>query len=141
MKSHDILHQTSCAYTPQQNGVVELKNIHLVETTRTLLTHGGVPQRFSGDAILSTCYLINRMSSSVLKNKIPILFFFSHEPLHPLPLKVFESSCFAHNFCRSLDKLSVWSHKCDFFLNGLYSPTHELKSLSVKRVCWRSHID
>jgi len=46
MKSHGILHQTSCAYTPQQNGVAKCKNRHLVETTRTLLIHGGVPQCF-----------------------------------------------------------------------------------------------
>jgi len=46
MKSQGILHQTSCAYTPQQNGVAEGKNRHLVETTHTLLIHGGVPQRF-----------------------------------------------------------------------------------------------
>ena len=30
MSSHGILHQSSCAYTPQQNGVVERKNRHLV---------------------------------------------------------------------------------------------------------------
>jgi len=40
MASHGILHQTSCAYTPQQNGVAEHKNRHLIETTRTLLIHG-----------------------------------------------------------------------------------------------------
>jgi len=48
MKSHGILHQTSYAYTPKQNAVAERKNRHLVETSRTLLIHGGVPQCFSG---------------------------------------------------------------------------------------------
>jgi len=89
MKSHGILHQTLCAYTPQQTGVAECKNIHLVDTTRTLLIHSGVPQRFWGDAILSACYLINRMPSSVLNNKVPHSILFPHEPLHLLPLKVF----------------------------------------------------
>jgi len=47
MKPHGILHQTSCAYyTPQQKGVVERKNKHIVETTRTMLLHGDVPQHF-----------------------------------------------------------------------------------------------
>ena len=46
MSSHGILHPFSCAYTPQQNGVVECKNHHLVETVRTLLLHHKVPQRF-----------------------------------------------------------------------------------------------
>ena len=44
--SHGILHQSSCAYTPQQNGVAERKNRHLVETTRTLLLHHKDPQCF-----------------------------------------------------------------------------------------------
>jgi len=67
MKFHGILQQTSSAYTPQQNGIVECKNRHLIKTTRTFLIHGGVSQCFWGDAILSACYLINRMSSSIFR--------------------------------------------------------------------------
>ena len=37
MSQHEILHQSSCAHTPQQNGVAERKNRHLIETARTLL--------------------------------------------------------------------------------------------------------
>ena len=55
MSSHGILHQSSCAYTPQQNGVAERKNRHLVETARTLPHYHKVPQRFWGDAILAAC--------------------------------------------------------------------------------------
>ena len=51
MSSHGILHQSSYAYTPQQNGVVERKNRHLVETARTLHLHHKVPQLSGG------CYL------------------------------------------------------------------------------------
>ena len=32
MSQHGILHQSSCAHTPKQNGVAERKNRHLVET-------------------------------------------------------------------------------------------------------------
>nr|KYP52069.1 Retrovirus-related Pol polyprotein from transposon TNT 1-94 [Cajanus cajan]KYP52088.1 Retrovirus-related Pol polyprotein from transposon TNT 1-94 [Cajanus cajan]KYP52092.1 Retrovirus-related Pol polyprotein from transposon TNT 1-94 [Cajanus cajan] len=48
MASHGILHQTSSTYTPQQNEVAERKNRHLIETTRTLLLYGYVPQPFWG---------------------------------------------------------------------------------------------
>ena len=67
MSQHEILHQFSCAHTPQQNGVTERKNRHLVETARTLLLHSNVPFRFWGDAVLIACYLINHMPSSVLQ--------------------------------------------------------------------------
>jgi len=83
MASHDILYQTSCAYTTQQNGVAKRKNKHLIETTHTLLIHGEVPEHLWGDAILTACYLINRMPSSVLKNNIPHSILFPREPLHP----------------------------------------------------------
>ena len=46
MSQHGILYQSSCAHTPQQNGVAERKNRHLVETARTLLLHCHVPFRF-----------------------------------------------------------------------------------------------
>jgi len=50
-----------------------------------MLLHDDVPQRFWGDVVLSACYLINRMPSSVLENKISHSILIPHEPLHPLP--------------------------------------------------------
>nr|KYP52255.1 Retrovirus-related Pol polyprotein from transposon TNT 1-94 [Cajanus cajan] len=82
MASHDILHQTSCTYTPRQNGVAECKNRHLIETTCTLLLHGHIPHPFWGDAVLTACYLISRMPSSVLNNQIPHSILFPTQPLH-----------------------------------------------------------
>ena len=48
MSQPGILHQFSCAHTPQQNGVAKHKNRHLIETARTLLLHYHVPFRFWG---------------------------------------------------------------------------------------------
>jgi len=60
LNSQGILHQTSCPHTPQQNGIAERKNRHLIETARTLLIHHNVPTIFWSDAVLTACYLINR---------------------------------------------------------------------------------
>ena len=81
MSQRGILHQSSCAHTPQQNGVVECKNRHLVETVRTLLLHSHVPFCFWGDVVLTAYYLINRMPSSILHEQIPHSLFFPTQPL------------------------------------------------------------
>ncbi|RVW79787.1 Retrovirus-related Pol polyprotein from transposon RE1 [Vitis vinifera] len=107
MSHHGILHQSSCAHTPQQNGVAERKNRHLVETARTILLHGNVPFRFWGDAVLTACFLINRMPSSVLHDQIPHSLLFPDQPLYFLPPRVFGCTCFVHILTPGQDKLSA----------------------------------
>ncbi|XP_074342808.1 uncharacterized protein LOC141680498 [Apium graveolens] len=51
-----ILHQKTCVYTPQQNGVVERKHRHLLET---------VPPQIWGECVLCATHLINRMPLSL----------------------------------------------------------------------------
>ena len=113
LSSQGVLHQSSCAYTSQQNGVAGHKNRHLVETTRTLLLHHKVPQRFWGDAILAACNLINRMPSSVLHDQIPHSVLLPNQPLFCLP-HVFGCVCFVHILTPGQDKLSTKDTKCVF---------------------------
>ncbi|KAG7556913.1 Integrase catalytic core [Arabidopsis suecica] len=65
-----ILHQTSCPYNPQQNGVAERKNRHLMEVSRAMLFQKHMPKRFWGDAVMTACYLINRTPTRDLRNKL-----------------------------------------------------------------------
>ncbi|XP_031744711.1 uncharacterized protein LOC101207712 isoform X1 [Cucumis sativus] len=66
-----IIHQSSCADTPSQNGVAERKNRHLLETARALSFQMHVSKIFWVDAVSTACFLINRMPSSVLNGEIP----------------------------------------------------------------------
>nr|GEU34967.1 hypothetical protein [Tanacetum cinerariifolium] len=54
-----ILHQTSVAQTPEENGVVERRNRTLVEATRTMLSAVKVPLFFRAEAIATTCFTQN----------------------------------------------------------------------------------
>ena len=45
-QQHGLWHETSCSYTPQQNGISERKNIHILETARALLTEVKAPRRY-----------------------------------------------------------------------------------------------
>lgn len=44
LASNGIIHQSSCPYTPQQNGVTEYKNRHLLEVAKALMFTMHVPQ-------------------------------------------------------------------------------------------------
>ena len=71
MSDTEMSHQTYCSYTPQQNEVAECKNYHLLKVTQTLLIDMNVLKHFQGDAVLTTCCLINCMSSIILDDHIP----------------------------------------------------------------------
>nr|GFB14371.1 hypothetical protein [Tanacetum cinerariifolium] len=54
-----ILHQTSVARTPEQNGVVKRRNRTLVEAARTMLSTAKVPLFFRAEAIATACFTQN----------------------------------------------------------------------------------
>ena len=94
--------------------MVEHKNRHLVETVCTLLLHHKVPQHFLGDATLVACYLIDRMPSSVLHDKIPHSILVPNQPLFCLPSRAFGCVCFVHILTPGRDKLLAKATKCVF---------------------------
>ncbi|RVX04774.1 Retrovirus-related Pol polyprotein from transposon TNT 1-94 [Vitis vinifera] len=60
LEGHDIIHQTTCSNIPQQNGVTERKNQHLLEVVCASLIAVKIPISYWGEAITSITYLINR---------------------------------------------------------------------------------
>src|SRR6266498_3557613 len=58
---HEIKHELSSTYTPEQNGVVERKNKTLITLARSMLDEYGTPERFWAEAINTACYASNRL--------------------------------------------------------------------------------
>ena len=117
MNSNGILHQTTCPYSPQQNGVAERKNRHILEVTRSLLIDGNVPSHLWGEAVSSTVYLINRTPSSVLNFRRPLDVLSDHCILPSmvyLPPHVFGCVIFVHLHPHQRTKLEERAIKCVF---------------------------
>lgn len=60
------MHQRTCVYTPQQNGIVKRKNQHLLQVARVLLFQANLPKFFWGECVLIATYLINRLPTQIL---------------------------------------------------------------------------
>jgi IS30 family transposase len=112
--NQDIIYISSCVNTPQQNGVTERKNRHLLEVARSLMLSTHMPKKFWGEAVLTATYLINRMSSKVLNFRTPSQVLpqaFPHTKLlSSLDPKVFGCLVFVHIHHKG--KLDSASLKC-----------------------------
>jgi transposase InsO family protein len=95
LASKGILHQRSCPSTPQQNGVAERKNHHLLDVVRTLLLESSIPSMFWVEAMKTATHLINRLPSQVLHLESPYFRLFAKQPSYD-NLRTFGCVCFVH---------------------------------------------
>ncbi|KAD7479992.1 hypothetical protein E3N88_03128 [Mikania micrantha] len=101
-----IVLETTCPHTPQQNGVVERKHRHLLETARALRFEANLPIKFWGECILTATYLINRLPSEVIGNKTPFEILYNQKPNYDF-LKVFGCLVYYRNTDTKGDKFEV----------------------------------
>jgi hypothetical protein len=108
-----IVHRVSCPHTHQQNGAIERKHRHLVETGLALLSHASVPLRFWEDAFQTACYLINRLPTPLIKNLSPFEKLFHTDPEYSF-LKTFGCACWPNLRPYNSNKLQPRSTSCVF---------------------------
>ena len=94
-----IVHQSSCNDTPQQNGLGERKNKHLLEVARVFLFISKVPKYLWGEALLTATYLINRMPSKVLKFETSFNIFHKFYHMHRLSSTLPLKKNWVYHFC------------------------------------------
>ncbi|KAJ4768963.1 Retroelement pol polyprotein-like [Rhynchospora pubera] len=110
---HGILHQSSCVYTPQQNGRVERKHRHILNVARALRFQAHLPIEFWGECILTAAYLINRTPTRILENKTPYELLFEKTPSYE-HVRVFGCLCHVSHRTTVSDKFESRSRKCVF---------------------------
>jgi hypothetical protein len=92
-QTHGITYRISCLHTHQQQGCVEIKHRHLIDTTLALLAESHLPKKLWDEACLTSCYLINRLPTPLLQNKSLFEKLFNQIPDYKF-LKVFGCACF-----------------------------------------------
>jgi hypothetical protein len=111
--SKGIVHQTSCAYTPQQNGRVERKHQCILAIARALLIQSHLPPKYWGYAVLHSVYLMNRMPSMAIGGDLP--YNKLHKQLPDLSmLRVFGCLCYVSTSDAHRLKLDHRARKCAF---------------------------
>ena len=108
-----ILHQTSCVNTPQQNGRVKRKHIHILNVARALLFQSKMPVKFWGKAITTETHVINMTPTKILQGISPYEVLFGVKPSYS-SLRVFGSLCHVHRRDRDKDKFGERSTRCAF---------------------------
>nr|GEZ34561.1 retrovirus-related Pol polyprotein from transposon TNT 1-94 [Tanacetum cinerariifolium] len=108
-----ILHQTSVARTPEQNGVVERRNRTLVEAARTMLSAAKVPLFFWAEAIATSCFTQNRSFVIPRHGKTPY-HIINDRKLSVKFFHIFGSLCYIVRDAENLDKMKEKGDACIF---------------------------
>ncbi|CDF39892.1 unnamed protein product [Chondrus crispus] len=86
-------HQLTTAYTPEQNGVAERLNRTLIDLVHSMLSHKQVSKRFWAEALATSVYVRNRVTSRTLPvNATPHHIWMNSTP-NVGHLRVFGSKC------------------------------------------------
>lgn len=71
LKAQGILHTTTGAHAPQQNGIAERGIGVVVDMARCMLLQSGLGKQLWDEAVNTTCYLLNRQPTSALGGNTP----------------------------------------------------------------------
>ncbi|KAL5722651.1 hypothetical protein ACHQM5_006144 [Ranunculus cassubicifolius] len=112
LTSAGVIHRFSCPHTSAQNGLAERRHRHIVETGLSLLNQASMPLRFWSEAFVTSCYLINRLPSS-LSDQTPLELLFRKTPDYS-SLKVFGCLCYPYLRPYASNKLTPRSNPCVF---------------------------
>jgi hypothetical protein len=100
--SYGIKQKFSSPITPQQNGVVERKNRVIQEMARVMIHSKNLAQHFWGEAVNTTCHIINRVYLRPETNKTPYEIWLGKKPTMKY-FRTFGSKCYI-----LLDRENLW---------------------------------
>jgi len=118
--------------TPQQNGVVERKHRHLLDTARAIRLFAGFPKSFWGECILAGTHIINKLPMENLHWKSPLKMLYGQTATFE-DLRTVGFLCYAAKI-GELDKFEPRARKCVFFGYTFGLKGYKLYDTDTKKV-------
>ncbi|WRX31617.1 Integrase [Theobroma cacao] len=119
-------HNFSAPRTPQQNGVVERKNLTLKEMAMTILCENNLPKYLWVEVVNTAAYILNRVSIRPLISKTPYELYKGRKPKIS-HLRSFGSKCFVlNNRKQPLRKFDAKSDEAIFLGYALNSKAYRV---------------
>jgi hypothetical protein len=137
--NNGIIHQLSCPHTPQQNGVAERKQRHLIQCALALLSESKLPISYWSYAISTATHLINRLPTPNLKQKTPWELLFHTTPDIQY-LRTFGCQCFPFLTPYTTHKLHPKTIPCVFLRYPLHTKGYLCLDPITKRVYTSRHV-
>nr|GEX24635.1 retrovirus-related Pol polyprotein from transposon TNT 1-94 [Tanacetum cinerariifolium] len=135
-----IIHQTSIARTPEQNGVVERRNRTLVEAARTMLSAAKVPLFFWAKAIATTCFTQNRTLVIPRHEKTPYHIINDRKPSVKF-FHIFGSICYFVRDGENLDKMKAKGDECIFMGYSTQSRAYRVLNKRTRVIMESIHVN
>nr|GEX22673.1 hypothetical protein [Tanacetum cinerariifolium] len=135
-----ILHQTSVARTPKQNGVVERRNRTLVEAARKMLSAVKVFIFFWAEAITTVCVTQNRSLVIPRHKKTPYHIINDQKPSVKF-FHIFRSLCYIVRDGENLDKMKEKGDACIFVGYSTQSRGYRLFNKRTRVIVETIHVN
>lgn len=107
-EKHGIRRQLSAPQTPQQNGVVERKNITILDAARSMMMEANLPHIYWREVVSMAVYAFNKVHIKGDVGKTPYELWFGHTPTVKY-FKIFGSKC----YIKRDDSIGKFDPRCD----------------------------
>ncbi|KAJ3708372.1 hypothetical protein LUZ61_012077 [Rhynchospora tenuis] len=134
-----LVHQITCPYTPEQNGVAERKHRHVIELSLATISHASIPLTLWDEVFSSIVYLINRLPPSNSTDLSPYELLFQRSPNY-LELRVLGSLCFPFTRPYNQHKLQPRSVACVFIGYAMSQKGYKCYHPSTGRIFVSRHV-
>ena len=107
-----IVRQLTIPYTSQQNGVIEIRNMTLLDMVRSMMAQAKLPISFWRDALMTATNILNRVSSKYVPYTLYELWKGATPDLNVM--RPWGCATYVHNVSHEYEKLGPKGKKCIF---------------------------